>query len=235
MPIKLKLNHRINLRSWRNNTEDGFIRKGLAFYDSAREINHIAFPRLSLNFKPPYHSEELKKKLIAIRFSSLGYKDILNLLGNADLFLEAFSHRYNFNLPSRYISFNFVTEQQSLKRRRIYYNGGRLLIDWDFNIEERKSIIDYAHLLKDSYSECVDYIISDQHSIPYTSCAHLSGSMQMSSNSKKGVVDKNLKMFEFDNVYVCDGSVIPVSGYANTGLTIVALALRLANYLNGKV
>jgi choline dehydrogenase-like flavoprotein len=31
-----------------------------------------------------------------------------------------------------------------------------------------------------------------------------------------------------DNVYVCDGSVIQEHSYANTGLTIGQLALRLA-------
>jgi choline dehydrogenase-like flavoprotein len=33
------------------------------------------------------------------------------------------------------------------------------------------------------------------------------------------------------NLYVCDGSVIPGSGIANTGLTISALALRLGAHL----
>jgi choline dehydrogenase-like flavoprotein len=32
-------------------------------------------------------------------------------------------------------------------------------------------------------------------------------------------------------LFVCDGSLIPSSGIANTGLTIAALALRLAAHL----
>ena len=45
------------------------------------------------------------------------------------------------------------------------------------------------------------------------------------------LVDKNLKLNGCDNVHVCDGSVIQEHSYANTGLTIGELALRLADKL----
>ena len=47
-------------------------------------------------------------------------------------------------------------------------------------------------------------------------------------NSEKDLIDKDLKLKFCDNVYVCDGSVIQEHSYANTGLTIGQLALRLA-------
>jgi len=37
-----------------------------------------------------------------------------------------------------------------------------------------------------------------------------------------------------DNVYVCGASIFPTSGCANPTLTIVALAIRLADYLKSK-
>jgi choline dehydrogenase-like flavoprotein len=34
-----------------------------------------------------------------------------------------------------------------------------------------------------------------------------------------------------NNLFICDGSVFPTSGNANSGLTTSALACRLADYL----
>jgi len=36
-----------------------------------------------------------------------------------------------------------------------------------------------------------------------------------------------------DNVFVAGSSVFPTGGYANPNATIVALTIRLADYLNG--
>lgn len=60
---------------------------------------------------------------------------------------------------------------------------------------------------------------------------HLMGTTKMALNDKEGVVDKNLKVFGSNNIYVLGGSVFPSGGAANPTLTIVALALRLAKHL----
>lgn len=61
--------------------------------------------------------------------------------------------------------------------------------------------------------------------------AHHSGTARMSGSSASGVCDADCRVHGMPNLYVCDGSVIPASGIANTGLTISALALRLAEHL----
>lgn len=61
--------------------------------------------------------------------------------------------------------------------------------------------------------------------------AHHSGTARMARDAESGVCDRNCRVHGVDNLYVCDGSVIPASGIANTGLTISALALRLAEHL----
>lgn len=61
--------------------------------------------------------------------------------------------------------------------------------------------------------------------------AHHSGTARMSGSADTGVCDSDCRVHGLDNLYVCDGSVIPASGIANTGLTIGALALRLADHL----
>jgi glucose dehydrogenase len=49
------------------------------------------------------------------------------------------------------------------------------------------------------------------------------------------VVDADLKLYGYDNPYVGDNSVFPVSPAANATLTLVALADRLAGHLGQRL
>ena len=60
---------------------------------------------------------------------------------------------------------------------------------------------------------------------------HHLGTTRMSDDPRFGVVDANCRIHGVNNVYVSSGSVFPTSGFANPTLTIVALALRLADHL----
>jgi choline dehydrogenase-like flavoprotein len=61
------------------------------------------------------------------------------------------------------------------------------------------------------------------------------GTVRMSADPADGVVDAFGRAHEVDNLYVADGSVFPTSGAANPTLTIVALALRQAEHLAGRL
>lgn len=61
---------------------------------------------------------------------------------------------------------------------------------------------------------------------------HYAGTCRMAKNSHAGVVDKNLRSFDHENLYICDGSVIPEISEKNYTLTIMALAHRLALFLS---
>lgn len=60
---------------------------------------------------------------------------------------------------------------------------------------------------------------------------HLMGTTRMHADARQGVVDPQCRVFGFDNLYVAGSSVFPSGGYANPTLTLVALALRLADHL----
>jgi len=57
--------------------------------------------------------------------------------------------------------------------------------------------------------------------------AHLVGGARMATRPEDGVVDREQKVFDVDNLYLSDGSVLPTQGSANPALTIMALAARL--------
>jgi choline dehydrogenase-like flavoprotein len=56
----------------------------------------------------------------------------------------------------------------------------------------------------------------------------------MAANAKEGVVDTNCAVFELPNLYVASSAVFPTGGHANPTLTIVALAVRLAQHLRSR-
>jgi choline dehydrogenase-like flavoprotein len=54
----------------------------------------------------------------------------------------------------------------------------------------------------------------------------------MSIDPKHGVVDRHCRVHGIQNLFVAGSSVFPTAGHANPTLTIVALALRLAEHLH---
>ncbi len=60
---------------------------------------------------------------------------------------------------------------------------------------------------------------------------HPAGTTRMAARPDDGVVDADLEVHGVRGLHVLGGSVFPTSGYANPTLTIVALALRLADHL----
>ncbi len=60
---------------------------------------------------------------------------------------------------------------------------------------------------------------------------HHMGTTRMGLTHESGVVDTDCRVFGLDNVFVAGSSVFPSSGAANPTLTVIALALRLADHL----
>ncbi len=60
---------------------------------------------------------------------------------------------------------------------------------------------------------------------------HHLGTTRMASSEDYGVVDENCKVFGTPDIYIAGSSVFPTTGYSNPTLTIVALAVRLADHL----
>ena len=60
---------------------------------------------------------------------------------------------------------------------------------------------------------------------------HHIGTTRMSDSSKTGVVDKNCRVFGVSNLYIAGSSVFATSSIVNPTYTIIALSLRLGEYL----
>ena len=65
------------------------------------------------------------------------------------------------------------------------------------------------------------------------STRHVMGTLRMGADPATSVVDPGGRFHDLDNLFACDGSVLPTSSGYNPTLTIIAVALRIAHGLAG--
>ncbi len=66
------------------------------------------------------------------------------------------------------------------------------------------------------------------------STAHILGGAVMGSNASEGVIDKNNKVFGYENMYICDGSMISANPGVNPSLSITAITERAMSMIPEK-
>ncbi|QDA36647.1 GMC family oxidoreductase (plasmid) [Paracoccus liaowanqingii] len=70
---------------------------------------------------------------------------------------------------------------------------------------------------------------------PELNIAHPCGTLRFSDDPKRGVLDRDCRAHDLDNLYAVDGSFMPSSTGVNPGLTIVANALRVAEAMTRRL
>jgi choline dehydrogenase-like flavoprotein len=145
-----------------------------------------------------------------------------------DIIAEVLAHLLGVNIPSRTYNVLFVAEQKP-GRNRVYYERDGLRVDWSISEEELTVYRSLLRRLSSRLERVAEHVnlrtdLTDEW---LWSGAHHSNTTPLGSTATD-LVDRNLRLKFCDNVHVCDGSVIQEHSYANTGLTIGQLALRLA-------
>jgi len=64
---------------------------------------------------------------------------------------------------------------------------------------------------------------------------HHMGTTRMADDPKKGVVDPNCQVHGISNLFIAGAACYVTSGAPNPTLTLIALSLRLSNYLKNKM
>lgn len=112
---------------------------------------------------------------------------------------------------------------------------GQIIVDYTPNNQEahqrllKKLEKILAHLGPHTHIFPNHVYLSQQ--IPVAGCAHQTGTLRFGNDPKTSVLDVNCKMHGIDNLYVVDGSFFPSIGAVNPTLTIIANALRVADFL----
>jgi choline dehydrogenase-like flavoprotein len=162
----------------------------------------------------------------------------LRVMRNPDDLLDILSFKFGVHLPTRHYTLLMVAQMPTRAERDVWADEGAAAPG---AVVHRRWVLPEAYLavlraaIDDALRELGTLVqgvrLFDDWAANLRSAAHHSGTARMSSTPSDGVCDPDARVHGLANLYVCDGSLIPASGVANTGLTIAALALRLADHL----
>jgi choline dehydrogenase-like flavoprotein len=120
----------------------------------------------------------------------------------------------------------------------------KVKVDWRLSELEKRTVRQCCHFLGEEFGrlnlgriKLADWLTADDHSWPEPMWGggHHMGTTRMSNDPAQGVVDRDCRMHAVENLYIASSSVFPSCGYENPTLTIVALAVRLAEHLKGRL
>ena len=168
---------------------------------------------------------------------------ITNLITDAAGLKEALEERFD---PTVYL---YTEGEQapnpesrvSLGDRKDALGLRRLKLDWRLSEIDKRSIRDLAFLIGREIGRLgkgrvglprwlLDDAPSDDD--PILGGYHHMGTTRMADDPAMGVVDGDCRVFSTSNLFIAGSSVFTTGGAANPTLTIVALALRLADHLD---
>lgn len=119
----------------------------------------------------------------------------------------------------------------------------RIALDWQLTELDKRSLRRSQELVGAEFGrlgvgrfKLDDWVLADDSSWPddLHGGHHHMGTCRMSDDPSRGVVDRDCRVHGIDNLYVAGSAVFPTSGYVNPTLTVVALALRLADHLKAR-
>lgn len=190
---------------------------------------------VSFQLRPAVHFSPRKRVysvLNELRNKPFNFRSYLRVFTHLDDILDILSFKFGIHLPSRYYTLFMVAEQTPSSTCSIWRDKSNHQIyrKWEFQPDYLNSLHLSIHQLFKQLTGVKNINIFSDLALNIASSAHFSGTARMSESPNYGVCDKDGRVHGMNNLYVCDGSLIPSSGSANTGLTIAALALRMADH-----
>ena len=112
-------------------------------------------------------------------------------------------------------------------------------VDWKVSEQEKRTVATLGRVISGEFkriglplpilSEWIRIDRPDQ--AEFIDAAHPTGTTRMSTDPRHGVVDQNCRVHGLDAIFIAGSSIFPTSSHANPTLMIVALAIRLADWL----
>ena len=128
----------------------------------------------------------------------------------------------------------------SLSAERDLLGVPRACIDWRIGEGTRRSVSTFATVLRDQFRraglgdvQLEPWIEdgSDEWRERLADHYHHIGTTRMADSPAHGVVDRHLRVHGIGNLWIASTSVFPTGGHSNPTLTMLALAMRLADRL----
>jgi hypothetical protein len=215
---------------------DGNLRLPLVVVEGGMQVSFQIRPAA------PYYRDSRRQRvgsvLNELRQNPWNPTGYFKLFSHVDDILDILSFKFGIHLPTRHYTLLMMAQMPAAEGRSIWSGpdpaGGREvgIRRWELTAQYRADLQAAISKVLERLAPVVkkSRVFPDWFDAIKTG-AHHSGTARMSASADTGVCDADCRVHGVPNLYVCDGSVIPASGIANTGLTIAALALRLADHL----
>lgn len=147
--------------------------------------------------------------------------------------------------PEGYVRYSFVSQSEqspkpesrvTLSSRRDALGNHLPRVDWRMDATDKRSIEVLLKMLGLEFArlglgrvKLADWIIDTAALWGVVANVHHIGTTRMGDDPKTSVVDRNCQVHGIENLHIAGSSVFVTSSYVNPTLTIVALALRLAD------
>lgn len=125
--------------------------------------------------------------------------------------------------PSSRVTLSDDTDRLGINRLKLHWHLSESVRNSVFRMQELFGL----HLVRTG----VGRLETMDNEPVFTDASHHMGTTRMSLSPSNGVVDTNCRVHGVDNLFLAGSSVFPCAGHANPTLTIVALAVRLAERL----
>jgi len=212
------------------------IKTGLIFKSPKKFHNHnIYLKPLFKDVKTTKKIEELGTLIWTLQKKIFTPKYLLHLLKNFKTLFQGALYKYNlFQTYSNVGLFAILENKPFVKSRLVFSDNAS--IDYEISDEEIDDYLKYFYDVKNNFGEGCELLIKSKKDFleNVSSAAHFTGTTRMGTSFTNGVVDKNLKIFNVNDAYICDGGVFPTNGNANISMSILAMSLRLGRHLTLK-
>ncbi len=116
----------------------------------------------------------------------------------------------------------------------------KIKLYWRWNEIDTQSILKVQDILVEEFAQAgLGYLkLERDRGLPQLilpSIHHHMGTTRMSESPRQGVVDANCKVHGVSNLYIASSSVFPTGSYANPTLTIIAVAIRVADQVKSRL
>ncbi|MFV0524091.1 MAG: GMC oxidoreductase [Acidimicrobiales bacterium] len=133
--------------------------------------------------------------------------------------------------PENRVRLGAATDRLGMTKSRVSFRWG---------VREQESVRRSQELLNDGLTEAgvgrVPWRYRD--GIPLLrqmTAHHPAGTARMAADPADGVVDRDCRVHGVDNLFVASSAVFPTSGYAAPTLTVIALAIRIADQVRAEL
>jgi choline dehydrogenase-like flavoprotein len=238
----------LNFNRWRRKVKDGLITGFLTFRQKTQETEKLLNCGLKTNplkqSKGVISIRRLLKKIGRGEIPENFTNDVWSVIKDID---DVAAYGYRKTFGPKLADLMYWSEpvpnadsRVTLSTQQDPFGQPRVKLDWRLTSMDRQNMTRAHQILgqelgKAGLGRVKLNFIEEEDGWPenpqLSRSSHHNGTTRMSSNPKQGVVDKNCRIHGVSNVYIAGSSVFPTSGHANPTLTIVALAIRLADHI----